>query len=50
MSMNEGEYYCFVLLLNELKRFPDMNQEHIRYIEKQIEGISPSNLRGDYIG
>ena len=48
--MTEGEYYSFVLLLNELKRFPEINQDHIRYIEKQIEGISPSNLRSDLIG
>ncbi len=48
--MTEGEYYSFVLLLNELKRFPDINMEHIRYIEKQIEGITPITLRGDSIG
>lgn len=48
--MNEGEYYSFVLLLNELKRFPDVNQEHIRYIEKQLESITPISLRGDSIG
>lgn len=48
--MNEGEYYSFVLLLNELKRFPDMNQEHIKYIEKQLEGLTPQSLRGGEIG
>ncbi len=47
--MNEGEYYTFVLLLNELKKFPDLNQEQIRYIEKQLESISPESLRGDTI-
>ena len=48
--MNEGEYYTFVLLLNELKKFPDLNQEHIRYIEKQLDSISPDSLRGEKIG
>jgi hypothetical protein len=48
--MNEGEYYTFSLLLNELKKFPDLNQEQIKYIEKQLESISPESLRGDSIG
>jgi hypothetical protein len=48
--MTEGEYYTFVLLLNELKKFPDVNQSHINYIEKQIQSINITSLRGDSIG
>lgn len=48
--MNEGEYYAAVILLNELKRFPDTNESHIRYLESQLQTININNLRGDSIG
>ena len=48
--MTEGEYYAMVMLLNELKRYPEVNQDHIRYIESQLISITPTNLRGDSIG
>jgi len=48
--MNEGEYYAMVMLLNELKKYPEVNQDHIRYIESQLNSITPTNFRGDSIG
>jgi hypothetical protein len=48
--MYEGKFHAMMIRLQELKRYPDINEHEIKMLENLLSTVNIESLRGDSIG